>query len=578
MEKRIKILIYITIVLCCAAILVAAIVVSLVKTSGRKTSPYHLANTTCGQVQGKLLEDEVYQFLNIPYTQPPTGELRWRAPQHLKGNTCWKETLPYKDEIVMCPQTDWYSGKVLGREDCLVLSVHTTSVSRDANMPVVVWIHGGGMIAGHSRMPGYYPDSEFTSSMEVVTVSINYRLGVFGFLSLRDLWKSKSGEYGNFAIMDQILALKWVRENIRNFGGNPSDVTIFGESGGGTAVYCLLAASLDSARGLFHKAIASSGAPNVHITKEDAADFYTKEFLPKTNCSTNVEVCLRNMSMEAVMSVMSTISVDPTAADYEWQFPTNTPIEGPPLQIIDGSVVKFSPGEFHNQSLPEGYKMNILMGNMAQEPISIMKPNLTSWGNRSVIEEYLSPRVYSFTKKKSSTKELLDMYWTPRPSEKFTPRVITPYYVYSLLTADVILSCDTTSLAYQFNAAKSSAMKAFSYIVSQPLVGNGKQTWYPEHAFDTFVLFDFKYLKTKDPKFLPSESDEALKKNLRQTFKKFIYSDASFEDKNRGKTIEFWNATTVRTWDWNYHGKECAYLKQNGFLKHTWGNRGKWDT
>ena len=73
MEKRIKILIYITIVLCCAAILVAAIVVSLVKTSGRKTSPFHLANTTCGQVQGKLLEDEVYQFLNIPYAQPPTG-------------------------------------------------------------------------------------------------------------------------------------------------------------------------------------------------------------------------------------------------------------------------------------------------------------------------------------------------------------------------------------------------------------------------------------------------------------------------------------------------------------------------
>ena len=216
-------------------------------------------------------------------------------------------------------------------------------------------------------------------------------------------------------------------------------MTIFGESGGGTAVYCLLAASLDSARGLFHKAIASSGAPNVHITKEDASDFYTKEFLPKTNCSGNVEVCLRSMSMEAVMAVMSLTSVDLTAADYEWRFPTNTPNEGPPLQIIDGSVVKFSPGELHKQSLPEGHKMNILMGNMAQEPMSLMKPKLTSWSNRSVLEEYLSPRVYSFTKKNSSTKELLDMYWSPRSSEKFTPRVVTPYYVYSLLTADVIL-------------------------------------------------------------------------------------------------------------------------------------------
>ena len=122
-------------------------------------------------------------------------------------------------------------------------------------------------------------------------------------------------------------------------------------------------------------------------------------------------------------------------------------------------------------------------------------------------------------------------------------------------------------------------MKVFSYIVSQPLIGNGKQTWYPEHAFDTFILFDFKYLKKElDPKFLPSESDEALKKNFREMFKKFIHSDALFEDKNRGKTIEFWNATTVRTWDGKYHGKECAYLKQNGFFKHTWGNRGKWDT
>merc|ERR1719427_1487802 len=112
------------------------------------------------------------------------------------------------------------------------------------------------------------PSYEFTASAGVVTVAINYRLGIFGFLSLEDLWEN--GDYGNFAIKDQILALKWIQTNIKNFGGNSKDVTIFGNSGGATGTYCLLAASVDRAKGLFHKVIASSGVPNVHITKEEA--------------------------------------------------------------------------------------------------------------------------------------------------------------------------------------------------------------------------------------------------------------------------------------------------------------------
>lgn len=159
----------------------------------------------------------------------------------------------FDNRTTMCVQYD-SANKMIGDEDCLVLNIWKPLNAGRIPMPVVVWFHGGGLVTGHSRLPGFSPDAEFSASMEVIVVSVNYRLGVFGFLSLQELWTTNSSRtgkangtneaYGNYGIMDQILALRWVKNNIRRFRGDPNDVTIFGYSGGSTAVYSLLSATL----------------------------------------------------------------------------------------------------------------------------------------------------------------------------------------------------------------------------------------------------------------------------------------------------------------------------------------------
>ena len=191
----------------------------------------------------------VTMYKGIPYAEPPVGALRWKAPQPVKpwqgvkvmdrfGNTCLQPK-------------GWGSNKTMS-EDCLYLNIWTPAKARDEKLPVMVWIHGGGFTAGSGNLKGT-PLAE----KGVVLVSINYRLGPLGFFAHPLLSReSDRGVSGNYAILDMIHALKWVQKNIAQFGGNPGNVTIFGESAGGAAVYILCASDLT--KGLFHKAIAES--------------------------------------------------------------------------------------------------------------------------------------------------------------------------------------------------------------------------------------------------------------------------------------------------------------------------------
>jgi para-nitrobenzyl esterase len=215
--------------------------------------------TDSGLVQGLPGGDpSVTVFKGIPYAAPPVGDLRWRAPQlpapwdgvrradHFGPRAM--QAYIYKDMIF---RDDGPS------EDCLYLNVWTPAKAASERLPVMVWIYGGGLKAGSSSEPRQ--DGENLSRRGVVVVSMNYRLGAFGFMSHPELTReSGRGASGNYGFMDQIAALRWVQRNIAAFGGDPGNVTIFGESAGSFSVSVLVASP--EARGLFHKAIGESGA------------------------------------------------------------------------------------------------------------------------------------------------------------------------------------------------------------------------------------------------------------------------------------------------------------------------------
>ncbi|MGC1107731.1 MAG: carboxylesterase family protein [Candidatus Acidiferrales bacterium] len=212
-----------------------------------------------GIVEGTTSADGTVRiFEGIPYAAPPVGQLRWRAPQPAP---VWQGVRKAAEFGARCMQGNIYSDMNFrdggSSEDCLYLNVWTPAKSADANLPVMVWIYGGGFAAG-STSEGRQ-DGEMLAKKGVVVVSMNYRLGVFGFFSYPALTKeSKYKASGNYGLLDQVAALEWVQKNISAFGGDPHRVTIFGESAGSFSVSALVASPL--ARGLFERAIGESGA------------------------------------------------------------------------------------------------------------------------------------------------------------------------------------------------------------------------------------------------------------------------------------------------------------------------------
>lgn len=213
-------------------------------------------NIDSGPIMGNRVDDQLI-FKGIPYAAPPVGALRWCEPQPV---TPWQSPRACTAFGKRCPQPDMSDRPWLGEagpmsEDCLYLNVWAPA-KQDKPLPVMVWIHGGGFTIGAGTLAFY--DGAALAKRDVVLVSINYRLGPFGFFGHPALTaESPHHVSGNYGLLDQIAALQWVQRNISAFGGDPNCVTIFGESAGSVAVTCLMVSPL--ARGLFHRAIAESG-------------------------------------------------------------------------------------------------------------------------------------------------------------------------------------------------------------------------------------------------------------------------------------------------------------------------------
>ncbi len=240
--------------------------VSTTPTTALKLST--VVTTRQGQLAGSV-DGEAIAFKGIPYAAAPVGDLRWRDPQPTPAWQGMRRAGAFGKSCIQ-PTFDASmdgSGSNVGSqsEDCLSLNVWTPSVNPSAIRPVMVWIHGGAYVIGSSNLPVW--SGAPLASKGAVVVNLNYRLGQLGFFAHSALEKDSPGGSVNFGLLDQVAALKWVQQNIAAFGGNPNNVTIFGESAGGQSVLALMASPL--AKGLFQKGIAQStyGSPEVSRAK-----------------------------------------------------------------------------------------------------------------------------------------------------------------------------------------------------------------------------------------------------------------------------------------------------------------------
>jgi para-nitrobenzyl esterase len=282
--------------------------------------------TESGAVRGETLPQGGTAFQGIPFAAPPLDNLRWKKPMPAAR---WTGVFDATRPAASCVQNDYgwnHADFLIGREDCLTLDVRTPAIA--GKRPVLVWIHGGGNYAGS---PGGMTLSPL--GKDLVLVAVRYRLAIFGFLSHPAL-TAEAGASGNYALMDQIAALQWVKRNIARFGGDPGNITIAGESAGSQDVGLLLAAP--AARTLFHKAIMESGTPGFGLPFRPLREAELMGTQADDLLGAGGDLAkLRSMSVPALLAVDRQLHDDAIQTeDYKWLRTT-----------IDGAVFPRSPRE-----------------------------------------------------------------------------------------------------------------------------------------------------------------------------------------------------------------------------------------
>jgi para-nitrobenzyl esterase len=368
-----------------------------------------IVETTAGKIRG-VIQAGAHTFRGVPYGASTAGSNRFMPPRKPEP---WAGVREAFENGQTAPQLGGppnplilnHRQPALEGEDCLVMNIFSPGVNDNRKRPVMVWLHGGGFASGAGSAHSF--DGNFLArSGDVVVVSVNHRLNIFGHLFLADVGGEKYADSGNVGLLDVVATLEWVRDNIAHFGGNPGNVTIFGQSGGGLKISTLLA--MPPAKGLFHKAIIESGSllKGVH---RDEANKTTERILAKLSLQPNQVDELQKLPVERLLS----------AIDNRGSAPGSAPLNLAP--VVDGRAL---PSDPFDPTAPEiSADIPLIIGTVNTEGTFFTPPesplySLDEAGMRTRLTQRFG----------DSTDKLIDLYRKEMPNA-------SPSQIYFMITA-----------------------------------------------------------------------------------------------------------------------------------------------
>jgi para-nitrobenzyl esterase len=402
-----------------------------------------------GKLEGKF-ENGLYVFKGVPYAAPPTGELRWLPPQPVKAWSGVKSAkkfgaiAPQNPMVGPIPRVEQSQG-----EDCLFLNVWTPGLD-NAKRPVMVWIHGGAFTLGSGSDPMYAND-HLPRKGNIVHVTINYRLGMLGFLRLKDATGGKIPSTGNEGFLDQVAALKWVKENITAFGGDPNNVTVFGESAGSMSIACLMV--MPAAKGLFQKGILESGAGSVAVPKAEA-NKAGELFLKVTGIKKDDVKAMRALTTAQLLDIDMKMRIAGAGPGEAMKITATTP-------VTDGEVIPDFP-------------INLARKGAAKGIATIIGTNLEEWtlfaamqpGFEKLTEKEMMERL-AFVAKGADVKKLVEDY---RKALQKRGGKVTPAAISSAVQTDAMFRMPALDLV---EAQRDNKTPVYNYIFDwkSPVMG-----------------------------------------------------------------------------------------------------------
>jgi len=489
-----------------------------------------VVTTSDGQVAGTIVNG-FRQFLGIPFAEPAVGALRWEAP---KPRAPWSGVFNATSYGDCCPQPNsWASPQ---SEDCLNLNVYTPFPVQARLLPVMVWIYGGAFIEGCSSQEIYKGDF-FANSTNVIIVSVNYRLGALGFLC-----DQNATIKGNFGIMDQMLALQWVQQNIKAFGGDPARVTIFGESAGAMSVTLHLVSPQTFSKKYFSQAIVESNPVAMQYRTPQQSQTEADTLASDLGCTGDTrKECLRNVEWKTVVLKQgSAVSVGLSLSLLKWQ------------PVLDPNIVPDQPLKLFNQQ--KNYPVPVIFGTNRNESL-IFLDNLIPSRN---VTESLYRGVISFLWR-GNAAGIFKLY-PPVSGNNFD--------TISALVTDFLFTCPTRSLA--LNSAlntNSTFLYAFDHTPSVDEVDHSFKDCFQVPVVCHASELTFVWHSTDFTPFKHTPVEQKLSWNMLNTWANFAHGnlDQSFWPaySNSSRTSLVWDIPASKKM--NAKGAACDFFDSIGY-------------
>jgi len=426
-----------------------------------------VVKTTSGKIRGAL-SNGVYSFKGVPYGASTGGAARFLPPALPKP---WSGVRDALQLGTLAPQNlssanspsdirramgDIFGPGEVG-EDCLVLNIWTAGLR--GKRPVMVWLHGGGYTGGSDGAPTY-DGANLAHKRDVVVVGINHRLNVFGYLYLGGLGGEKYADSGNAGMLDIVLSLEWVRDNIGHFGGDPGNVTIFGESGGGGKVSTLMA--MPRAKGLFHKAIVESGS-TLRVSTRDEADAAARKFLAQLKIAPEHVADLANVPMSDMLAALRAMNGP------------NSIRLGP---VVDGRSLPRQP--FDPDAPEQSANIPMIIGTNATESTALLGIADASLFSLSDADMHAKLKSYLHLTDESQVESLVAVYRKDRPDA-------TPSDIYFAVTTDRMMRMNAITQAERKAAQHAAPAYMYRFDWRSPVLGGKMRS---PHGIEMGFVFD----------------------------------------------------------------------------------------